>query len=66
LAGHPEVFFIPACYGKGTIFMNPVSRKRTNYNALITAKDNVGIDPLSGMIELSPKLKIRRFKGGEG
>ena len=37
-----------------------------DYNALITAKDNVALDPLSGTIELSPKVKVRRLKGGKG
>jgi hypothetical protein len=62
----PEKGGIPACYGKGTIHMDPVSKKGTNYNALITAKDNVGLDPLSGTIELSPKVKIKRLKGEKG
>jgi len=63
---HPEVVGIPACYGKGTIHMDPVSKKGINYNALITAKDNVGLDPLSGTIELSPKVKIKRLSGEKG
>jgi anaerobic selenocysteine-containing dehydrogenase len=63
---HPEVVGIPACYGKGTIHMDPVSKKGIDYNALITAKDNVGLDPLSGTIELSPKVKIKRLKGEKG
>jgi hypothetical protein len=33
---------------------------------LITAKDNVGLDPLSGTIELSPKVKIKWLKGEKG
>jgi len=63
---HPEVIGIPACYGKGTIHMDPVSKRGINYNALITAKDNVGLDPLSGTIELSPKVKIKKLKGEKG
>ena len=63
---HPEVVGIPACYGKGTIHMDPVSKKGIDYNALITAKDNVGLDPLSGTIELSPKVKIKRLEGERG
>ena len=43
-----------------------VSKKSTNYNALITAEDNVGLDPLSGTIELSPKVKIKRLKREKG
>jgi hypothetical protein len=52
---------IPACYGKGTIHMNPVSKKGPSYNTLITAIDNVALDPLSGRIELSPEVKIRKL-----
>jgi hypothetical protein len=43
--------------------MNPVSKRGTNYNALITSKDNVALDPLSGTIDVGPKVKIRRLRG---
>jgi anaerobic selenocysteine-containing dehydrogenase len=62
---HPEVVGIPACYGKGTIHMNPVSKEGPAFNDLMTAKDNIGVDPLSGTIEVGPRVKIRRLKRGE-
>jgi len=42
------------------------AKRGINYNALITAKDNVGLGPLSGTIELSPKVKIKRLKREKG
>jgi anaerobic selenocysteine-containing dehydrogenase len=60
---HPEVVGIPACYGRGTIHMNPVAKEGPPFNVLMTAKDNVGVDPLSGTIDVGPRVKIRRLKG---
>jgi len=55
---HPEVAGIPACYGSGTIMMSPDSRKGSHFNRLMTAKEDVGIDPVSGSIAVSPKVKV--------
>jgi len=51
-------------YGKETIHADTASKKGHDYNALITAKDHVGLVPVTGMIELSPKVKIMGLKGG--
>ena len=45
--------------------MNPVAKEGPAFNELMTAKDNIGVDPLSGTIEVGPRVKIRRLKKGE-
>jgi anaerobic selenocysteine-containing dehydrogenase len=58
---HPEVIGIPGCYGRGTTHMNPLSKEGPPFNVLMTAKDNVALDPLSGTIDVGPKVKIRKI-----
>jgi hypothetical protein len=41
--------------------MNPVSKEGPPFNVLMTAKDNVALDPLSGSIDVAPKVKIRKI-----
>jgi hypothetical protein len=43
--------------------MNPVSKEGPPFNVLMTAKDNIALDPLSGTIDVGPRVKIRRLKG---
>jgi hypothetical protein len=62
----PERVGIPVCYGIGTIHADTVSKKGHDYNALITAKDHVGLVPVTGMIELSPKVTIMGLIGEKG
>jgi anaerobic selenocysteine-containing dehydrogenase len=64
---HPEVLGIPGCYGSGTIKMSPDSRKGTHYNALLSGEEETLIDPISGSINISPKVKIYKIcpKGGK-
>jgi anaerobic selenocysteine-containing dehydrogenase len=57
---HPEVVGIPACYGRGTALMNPRALEGSSYNDLITSSEAVGVDPLSGSIENSPRVKVYR------
>jgi len=59
---HPEVVGIPACYGRGTALMNPRAKEGSTYNDLLTSTESVGIDPLSGSIENSPRVKVYRIK----
>lgn len=59
---HPEVIGIPACYGSGTILMNFVSKSGPYFNRLLTTKDDVALDPLSGTIELGVKVKVRKIE----
>ncbi len=59
---HPEVIGIPACYGRGTILMNPVSKEGPPFNVLMTAKDNIALDPLSGTIDVGPRVKIKKIE----
>jgi len=55
---HPEVVGIPACYGSGTLLMNPVAKKGTHFNRLLTMKEDVALDPISGSIDIGPRVKI--------
>jgi anaerobic selenocysteine-containing dehydrogenase len=57
---HPEVVGIPACYGRGTALMDPRAKEGSAYNDLITSTESIGIDPLSGSIENSPRVKVYR------
>jgi len=60
---HPEVLGVPACYGASTMMMNPDSRRGTYYNILMTGREDIGIDPVSGSVTVSPKVKV--YKVGE-
>jgi len=55
---HPEVLGIPACYGSATYMMSPDAKKGTHFNALLSGKEDTCIDPISGSITISPKVKI--------
>ena len=55
---HPEVLGISGCYGSGTFKMSPDSRKGTHFNLLISGEESSCIDPISGSITISPKVKI--------
>lgn len=55
---HPEVVGIPACYGSSTIMMSPDAKKGTYYNILMTGQEDTGIDPVSGSVCISPKVKV--------
>ncbi|MFC1910537.1 molybdopterin-dependent oxidoreductase [Chloroflexota bacterium] len=59
---HPEVLGVPACYGASTIMMSPDSKKGTYYNILLTGKEDTGMDPISGSVTVSPKVKIYKAK----
>jgi hypothetical protein len=63
---HPEVVEIPGVLRERHDLNELRSKKGTNCNALITAEDKMGLDPLSGMIELSPKVRIKRLKQEKG
>lgn len=55
---HPEVLGIPACYGSATCMMSPDAKKGTYYNILLSGNEETNIDPVSGSITISPKVKI--------
>lgn len=55
---HPEVLGIPGCYGSGTFMMSPEARKGTHFNMLLSGEEETCIDPISGSITVSPKVKI--------
>jgi len=59
---HPEVVGTSACYGSSTIMMSPDARKGTYYNILMTGKEDIGIDPVSGSVCISPKVKIYKVE----
>ena len=59
---HPEVLGIPACYGSGTYMMSPDSRKGTHFNSLLSGEEETCIDPISGSITISPKVKIYKLE----
>jgi len=57
---HPEVLGIPGNYGGpgGKKWLNPVMVQGAWFNALITADEENHIDPITGGIEISPKVRI--------
>jgi len=55
---HPEVVGIPACYGSGTMLMSPDARRGTYYNLLLSGDEETSIDPVSGSICISPRVKV--------
>ena len=59
---HPQVLGIPGCYGSGTMFMSPDSRKGTHFNSLLSGEEEKCIDPISGSITISPKVKIYKLE----
>jgi hypothetical protein len=60
---HPEVVGISACYGTGTMMMNPDSRRGTYFNILLSGREDTGIDPVTGSVTISPRVKV--YKAGE-
>jgi anaerobic selenocysteine-containing dehydrogenase len=61
---HPEVIGIPGCYGSATPRMNPEAKKGTHFNSLLGGQEDVAIDPLSGSIVISPKVRVTHAQGG--
>jgi thiosulfate reductase/polysulfide reductase chain A len=59
---HPEVLGIPGCYGSGTIKMSPEARKGTHFNSLLSGEEEKCIDPISGSITVSPKVKVYKLE----
>jgi len=59
---HPEVVGVPACYGSSTIMMSPDSKKGTYYNILMTGREDTGIDPVSGSVCVSPRVKVYKVE----
>ena len=60
---HPEVVGIPGNYGgKSCAFLNPVNSDAAWFNALLTADEEHSLDPITGGIENSPRIKISRVK----
>jgi anaerobic selenocysteine-containing dehydrogenase len=62
---HPEVLGIPGCYGSGTSMMSPEARKGTHYNCLLSGEEETNIDPISGSITISPRVKIYPYRKSE-
>lgn len=59
---HPEVLGIPGCYGSATYMMSPDAKKGTHFNALLTGNEETNIDPISGSITISPKVKVYKLE----
>ena len=55
---HPEVVGIPAGYGSSTIMMSPDAKKGPHFNAPITGDESIGIDPVSGGVDVGPRVKV--------
>jgi len=59
---HPEVVGIPGCYGSATYMMSPDAKKGTHFNSLLSGKEESCIDPISGSITISPKVKVYKLE----
>jgi len=59
---HPEVVGIPACHGSSTFMMSPDAKQGTHFNILLGSKEDTGIDPVSGSVCISPKVKVYKVK----
>jgi len=55
---HPEVVGIPGCYGSSTVMMSPDAKEGTYFNILMTGQEDTGIDPVTGSVCVSPKVKV--------
>jgi len=55
---HPEVVGIAACHGSSSSMMSPDARKGTFFNILLGSKEDTGIDPVSGSVTISPRVKV--------
>jgi len=56
---HPEVLGFPAQGGRVSKFMNPISRKGSNYNRLLTYKEGYVLSE-NGSISVSARAKISK------
>ena len=59
---HPEVVGIAACHGSGTLMMSPDAKKGTFFNILLGSKEDEGIDPVSGSVTISPRVKVYKVE----
>ncbi len=59
---HPDAVGIPGSHGLGTIQSNPLNREGTNINVLYSLDERT-LDAVSGGMELSPRVKLRKLKG---
>ena len=59
---HPEVVGIAACHGSSSSMMSPDARKGTFFNILLGSKEDEGIDPVTGSVTISPKVKVYKVK----
>ena len=59
---HPEVLGIPGCYGSGTYMMSPEAKKGTHFNSLLSGEEETSIDPISGSITISPRVKLSKVE----
>jgi len=59
---HPEVLGVPANYGASTTMMSPDSKRGTYYNVLVTGREDIGIDPVSGSVTISPRVKVYKAR----
>jgi hypothetical protein len=41
--------------------MNPISKEGPPFNVLMTARDDVALDPLSGTIDVGPRVRIKKI-----
>jgi anaerobic selenocysteine-containing dehydrogenase len=58
---HPEVLGVPGNYGgKRSRFLNPVSSDAAWYNVLLASDEEHHLEPISGGIENSPKVKLTK------
>jgi hypothetical protein len=42
--------------------MNPEARKGTHFNSLLSGEEEKCIDPISGSITISPKVKVYKLE----
>jgi anaerobic selenocysteine-containing dehydrogenase len=60
---HPEVLGVPGNYGgKRSRFLNPVSSDAAWYNVLLASDEEHHLEPISGGIENSPKVKLSKVE----
>ena len=59
---HPEVVGIAACHGSATPMMSPDAKKGTFFNILLGSKEDEGIDPVTGSVTISPRVKVYKAK----
>ena len=59
---HPEVLGIAGCYGSGTYMMSPEALKGAHYNSLLSGEEETSMDPISGSITISPRVKLYKLE----